>query len=120
MLAKMSYSQQGCLLFMLQCAVYLQEQDGGNNRNAHLLRILTPVLKLFTAKECIWVISEALECFGALGYLEDSGIPKIYRDAQVTPIWEGTTNTLSLDFLHTFVKLEKSKIGIEGVFAGNS
>ena len=69
-----------------------------------LLRILTPVLKLFTAKECLSVISEGLECFGAMGYMEDSHIPKIYRDAKVTPIWEGTTNTLSLDFAHALLK----------------
>lgn len=43
--------------------------------------MLTPILKLFTAKECLSVISEGLECFGALGYLEDSNIPRIYRDA---------------------------------------
>ena len=69
-----------------------------------LLRLLTPVLKLFTAKECLAVISEGIECFGAMGYMEDSQIPKIYRDAQVSPIWEGTTNTLSLDFAYALFK----------------
>jgi alkylation response protein AidB-like acyl-CoA dehydrogenase len=46
-----------------------------------LLRVLTPVLKLFTAKESLPVISEGLECIGALAYLENTQIPKIYRDA---------------------------------------
>jgi len=36
--------------------------------------------------------------------MEDSKIPRIYRDAQVTPIWEGTTNTLCIDFVQAFVK----------------
>lgn len=45
------------------------------------------------------VVSEGLELFGGLGYLEDSQIPRILRDAQVLPIWEGTTNILSFDML---------------------
>lgn len=40
--------------------------------NSGLLRLLTPILKLFTAKECVQVVSEGLECFGAMGYMEDS------------------------------------------------
>jgi len=45
------------------------------------------------------IVSEVLESFGAYGYMEDSGIPAILRDAQVLPIWEGTTNILSIDFV---------------------
>ena len=52
----------------------------------------------------MWVMSEGIEMFGALGYLEDSTIPRLARDAQVTPIWEGTTNTLVHDFLFTLAK----------------
>jgi hypothetical protein len=44
-------------------------------------------------------VSEAIEAFGGAGYIEDTGIPLILRDAQVLPIWEGTTNVLSLDAL---------------------
>jgi acyl-CoA dehydrogenase len=43
--------------------------------------------------------SEALECFGGAGYIEDTGLPQLLRDAQVYAIWEGTTNVLSLDSL---------------------
>ena len=45
------------------------------------------------------VCSEALECFGGAGYVEDTGLPALLRDAQVFSIWEGTTNVLSLDAL---------------------
>ena len=45
------------------------------------------------------VASEVLECFGGAGYVEDTGLPLLLRDAQVLPIWEGTTNVLSLDTL---------------------
>ena len=78
---KMDYSNRGCLIFMLHCAKLLGEQDQGRFENQDVLRLLTPILKLFTAKECLNVISEGLECFGAMGYMEDSHIPRIYRDA---------------------------------------
>jgi alkylation response protein AidB-like acyl-CoA dehydrogenase len=70
-----------------------------SERDAALLRVLTPVVKLYTAKQAIAVASEALEAFGGAGYIEDTGLPRLLRDAQVLSIWEGTTNVLSLDVL---------------------
>ncbi|MGH8613284.1 MAG: acyl-CoA dehydrogenase family protein [Gammaproteobacteria bacterium] len=64
-----------------------------------VLRLLVPVVKLFTAKQAVAVLSEAIECFGGAGYVEDTGLPRLLRDCQVLPIWEGTTNILSLDVL---------------------
>jgi len=66
---------------------------------AALLRLLTPLAKLWTGKLAISICSEALECFGGAGYIEDTGLPQLLRDAQVYAIWEGTTNVLSLDSL---------------------
>ncbi len=63
------------------------------------LRLLTPLAKLWTGKLAVALASEALECFGGAGYVEDTGLPQLLRDAQVYPIWEGTTNVLSLDTL---------------------
>lgn len=64
-----------------------------------LLRLLTPLMKLTTGKQVVAVVSEALEAFGGAGYVEDTGLPMLLRDAQVLPIWEGTTNVLALDAL---------------------
>jgi hypothetical protein len=69
-----------------------------------LLRLLTPVTKLWTAKKALSLTSESLEAFGGVGYIEDSGLPVLLRDAQVFPIWEGTTNVLSLDVLRVIEK----------------
>lgn len=63
------------------------------------LRLLTPLAKLWTGKLAVTICSEALECFGGAGYIEDTGLPQLLRDAQVYAIWEGTTNVLSLDSL---------------------
>ena len=77
------------------------------------------VVKLYTGKKSIEVISELLECMGGAGYLEDTGIPTLLRDAQVLSIWEGTTNVLSLDVLRSihrentfesFLKISRDKI----------
>jgi acyl-CoA dehydrogenase-like protein len=77
-----------------------QEETGTlSGGQADLWRLLTPIVKATTAKQCVAVVSEALECFGGAGYVEDTGLPMLLRDSQVFPIWEGTTNVLSLDAL---------------------
>ncbi|GIV98144.1 MAG: hypothetical protein KatS3mg057_2801 [Herpetosiphonaceae bacterium] len=62
-----------------------------------LLRVLTSLAKLTTGKQAVAVISEVIEAFGGAGYVEDTGLPMLLRDAHVLPIWEGTTNVLALD-----------------------
>jgi alkylation response protein AidB-like acyl-CoA dehydrogenase len=64
-----------------------------------LVRALQPIAKLLTGKQAVAHASEVLEAFGGAGYIEDTGLPVLLRDAQVLPIWEGTTNVLSLDLL---------------------
>lgn len=73
-----------------------------------LLRLLTPVMKLVTAKQAVMVASEVLEAFGGAGYVEDTGLPTLLRDSQVLPIWEGTTNVLSLDVLRALGSDERA------------
>ena len=75
------------------------EHDAAAPHEAALLRLLTPLAKLWTGKLAVKLCSEALECFGGAGYIEDTGLPQLLRDAQVYAIWEGTTNVLSLDSL---------------------
>lgn len=86
-------------------AFYVAELTGRSEtgeiseEDALLLRLLTPVMKLTTAKQAVAVASEVLETFGGAGYVEDTGLPVLLRDSQVLPIWEGTTNVLALDTL---------------------
>ena len=75
------------------------ETDGLDAAGRDLLRLLTPIAKLVTGKQSVAVLSEILESFGGAGYVEDTGLPLLLRDAQVFSIWEGTTNVLSLDVL---------------------
>lgn len=73
-----------------------------DDAQVNLLRLLTPLAKLWTGKLAVTIASEACECFGGMGYIEDSGIPQLLRDAQVWPIWEGASNVQALDFLRAF------------------
>jgi alkylation response protein AidB-like acyl-CoA dehydrogenase len=68
------------------------------------LRIVAPLAKLATARLAVAAASELVECFGGAGYIEDTGVPRLLRDAQVLPIWEGTTNVLSLDVLRALTR----------------
>jgi alkylation response protein AidB-like acyl-CoA dehydrogenase len=69
-----------------------------------LSRTLIPIAKLVTGKQVVAVVSEAIEACGGAGYVEDTGLPRVLADAQVLPIWEGTTNVLSLDTLRALGK----------------
>ena len=74
------------------------EVDGDTQASAEL-RIASTLAKALTGKLAVEITSEAIEAFGGNGYIEDTGMPRLLRDAQVLPIWEGTTNVLSLDVL---------------------
>lgn len=90
----------------------IESGDASDDEEA-LFRLLTPIAKLTTAKQAVATASEALESFGGAGYVEDTGLPKLLRDAQVLPIWEGTTNVLSLDVLRALGHAP----GVAGVLA---
>jgi hypothetical protein len=81
-----------------------EEAKSASEDELALLRVLTPLAKLTTGKQAVAVASEAVEAFGGAGYMEDTGLPKLLRDAQVLPIWEGTTNVLSLDVLRALAR----------------
>lgn len=87
------------LTFFLVELIGKDEAGDINEEEAHLLRLLTSLAKLTTGKQAVTVTSEVLEAYGGAGYVEDTGLPVLLRDSQVLPIWEGTTNVLSLDAL---------------------
>ncbi|MTV26492.1 acyl-CoA dehydrogenase [Nitriliruptoraceae bacterium ZYF776] len=76
-----------------------EEAGEATEQERRALRLLLPITKLLTAKQAVAAASEAIESFGGAGYVEDTHLPVLLRDAQVLPIWEGTTNVLSLDAL---------------------
>lgn len=87
------------LTFYLVELIGLDEAGEITGDGRDLLRLLTSIAKLTTGRQAVAVTSEVLEMFGGAGYVEDTGLPLLLRDAQVLPIWEGTTNVLALDTL---------------------
>jgi putative acyl-CoA dehydrogenase len=108
-LADMHLEVRAAFLLAFRVVELLGREECGDATESELrlLRFLIPIAKLYTAKQAIAVTSEALEAFGGAGYLEDSGISRMLRDAQVLAIWEGTTNILSLDALRA---MERSDV----------
>lgn len=94
------------LLLVFESVDMLGRADDGDREAAALLRILTPIVKAVTGKTAVGFVSEAMEIVGGNGYIEDSVMPRLLRDAQVLPIWEGTTNILVLDALRAARKGE--------------
>ena len=92
---------QGAFLLAFRVVELLGRIEAGEATAAEELvsRLLTPIGKLTTGKQAVTVASETLESFGGAGYVNDTGLSRLLADAQVLPIWEGTTNVLSLDTL---------------------
>jgi putative acyl-CoA dehydrogenase len=67
-------------------------------------RLATAVMKYWVAKRAPAHAAEALECLGGNGFVEDSGLPLLYRDAPLNSIWEGSGNVAALDVLRAIVK----------------
>jgi alkylation response protein AidB-like acyl-CoA dehydrogenase len=105
-LATMEAEYQGAFHLAFRAIELLGKDECGEitEHETQLHRLLTPIVKLITAKQAVAITSECLEAFGGAGYVEDTGLPRMLRDAQVLPIWEGTTNVLSLDVLRVLAK----------------
>ena len=70
-----------------------------DEQEAHFKRIAVAIAKFWTCKRAIAVVAEALECHGGNGYVEESILPRLYRDAPLNSIWEGSGNVNALDVL---------------------
>jgi alkylation response protein AidB-like acyl-CoA dehydrogenase len=88
----------------------LDNADNGNTDEAALLRLLTPMIKKYSAESGVYLVRESMELMGGIGYIEDLVIPKIMRDVMVLPIWEGAGNIMILDMLRALVKSDGFKV----------
>ena len=98
-LAGLEAETRGAFLLAFELVELMGRQDAQEitDEQRALLRVITPIAKLLTARQAVAVVSECIEAFGGAGYVEDTGLPALLRDTQVLPIWEGTTNVLALD-----------------------
>lgn len=73
--------------------------DADTEQERAFLRIAVPAAKYWVTKRCSAVVGEALECLGGNGYVEESGMPRLLREAPLNSIWEGSGNVQALDVL---------------------
>ncbi|HEV2975174.1 MAG TPA: isovaleryl-CoA dehydrogenase [Solirubrobacteraceae bacterium] len=84
-------------------------ENGENDTDAQLFkRLATAVGKYWTCKRAPNHAFESLECLGGAGYVEESGMPRLYREAPLASIWEGSGNVMSLDVLRALTRAPRA------------
>jgi putative acyl-CoA dehydrogenase len=84
------------------------DDSASSERAAALKRLGTAVGKYYVCKRAPMVVGEALECLGGNGYVEESIMPRLYREAPLNSIWEGSGNINALDVLRIAQKQPES------------
>jgi putative acyl-CoA dehydrogenase len=102
-LADLAVESQASMLFLLRIARSV-DRAVSDPREALIKRLGTAVGKYFICKRAPVIVAEALECLGGNGYVEDSGMPRLYREAPLNSIWEGCGNVNALDVLRVIRK----------------
>lgn len=101
-LADMTIEVEGALALGLRMARAMDNAD--DQAEAALARIGTAVAKYWNTKRCPAMVFEALECHGGSGYVEESIMPRLYREAPLNSIWEGSGNVMGLDVLRAMTR----------------
>jgi putative acyl-CoA dehydrogenase len=83
-------------------------------------RLLTPAVKYWVCKTAPGLIGEAAECLGGNGYVEESLLPRLYREAPVNAIWEGSGNVMCLDVLRAVANDREAAQGLLDALAAES
>lgn len=84
--------------------------EEGNEKEGELLRMLTPMAKWESAEQSVYAVRECMELMGGNGYIEDFVMPRLLRDINVLPIWEGSGNIIVLDMLRAARKSDGLQI----------
>jgi putative acyl-CoA dehydrogenase len=93
---------------------------GGDAHEAARARLLTPVVKYWVCKTAPGFIGEAMECLGGNGYVEASILPRLYREAPVNAIWEGSGNVMCLDVLRALATERAAMEAVLDALAGEA
>jgi putative acyl-CoA dehydrogenase len=100
-LADMALEVEAATALVMRLARSFDLADADRREMAHA-RLLTPAVKFWVCKRAPAFVYEAMECLGGNGYVEESLLPRLYREAPVNAIWEGSGNVMALDVLRAF------------------
>jgi putative acyl-CoA dehydrogenase len=102
-LADLAVESELATIGAIRLARAYDESANGSDQAQQFKRIANAVLKYWLCKRAPAHAGEALECFGGNGYVEESGMPRLYREAPLNSIWEGSGNVQCLDVLRAMV-----------------
>jgi putative acyl-CoA dehydrogenase len=105
-LADLALESQAATALAMRLAGAADRAARGDAGEAALLRLALPAAKYWVCKRFPAHAAEALECLGGNGYVEESGLPRIYREAPLNSIWEGSGSVTSLDVLRALARTE--------------
>jgi putative acyl-CoA dehydrogenase len=105
-LADLTLDSQAATALAIRLAGAADRAARGDASEAALLRLALPAAKYWVCKRFPAHAVEALECLGGNGYVEESGLPRIYREAPLSSIWEGSGNVTALDVLRALARTE--------------
>jgi putative acyl-CoA dehydrogenase len=97
-LADLALEAEGAMLLAFRLAAAF-DRSKADARERELQRVLTPIAKYWLCKRMTPVATEAMECLGGNGYVEESVLARLYREAPLNGIWEGSANVICLDAL---------------------
>jgi putative acyl-CoA dehydrogenase len=124
-LADLAIESEAATISSMRLARSYDEAIAGDEAAQELKRLANAVLKYWICKRAPMHAAEALECLGGNGYVEESGMPRLYREAPLNSIWEGSGNVQCLDVLRgmarnpTAVEAFAAEVG-EGAVAERS
>jgi putative acyl-CoA dehydrogenase len=105
-LADLAVESEATTVLMMRLAGAFDRSSDGEE--ALFRRLALAVSKFWTCKRAIAVVAEALECHGGNGYVEESILPRLYREAPLNSIWEGSGNVNALDVLRAMEREPES------------
>ncbi|WP_174232938.1 acyl-CoA dehydrogenase family protein [Aeromicrobium sp. A1-2] len=103
-LADLTVESEATTAAMMRLAGANDRAIQGDESEAALRRIALAVTKYYACKRAPMHAAEALECLGGNGYIEDSGMPRLYREMPLLSIWEGSGNVAALDALRAIAR----------------
>ena len=112
-LADLALESEAALVLVLRLARAF-DRSGDDPDELAFARLATAIAKYWICRRAPGAIAEALECLGGNGYVEESVLPRLYREAPVNAIWEGSGNVLCLDVLRA---MERSPDALPAVLA---
>jgi putative acyl-CoA dehydrogenase len=98
-LADLAVESEAATALGIRLAGAADRASRGDAAEEALLRIALPAAKFWVCKRAVAHAAESLECFGGNGYVEESGMPRLYRESPLNSIWEGSGNVTALDVL---------------------